>query len=130
MTHLARKLKLADYFSLAFGAMVGTAWLVVMDDLLQRGGPFGAMLGFAAGALMLLPVGFVYGKLVRAMPDAAGEVAYTARFFPTPVSFITGWMMFLAYFLTCPFEALAAGRIAGYLFPSLNQLSLRGCCGR
>ena len=124
MTHLARKLKLADYFSLAFGAMVGTAWLVVMDDLLQRGGPFGAMLGFAAGALMLLPVGFVYGKLVRAMPDAAGEVAYTARFFPTPVSFITGWMMFLAYFLTCPFEALAAGRIAGYLFPSLNQLEL------
>ena len=124
MTHLARKLKLADYFSLAFGAMVGTAWLVVMDDLLQRGGPLGAMLGFTAGALMLLPVGFVYGKLVRAMPDAAGEVAYTARFFPTSVSFTTGWMMFLAYFLTCPFEALAAGRIAGYLFPSLNQLEL------
>src|SRR5262249_30850420 len=114
MTHLARKLKLVDYFALAFGAMVGTAWLVVMDDLL----------GFTAGAFMLLPVGYVYGRLVRAMPDAAGEVAYTARFFPTPVSFITGWMMFLAYFLTCPFEALAAGRITGYLFPSLNKLEL------
>src|SRR5215468_11634870 len=124
MTHLARKLKLVDYFALAFGAMVGTAWLVVMDDLLERGGPLGALLGFTAGAFMLLPIGYVYGKLVRAMPDAAGEVAYTARFFPTPVSFITGWMMFLAYFLTCPFEALAAGRIAGYLFPSLNQLEL------
>ena len=124
MTHLARKLKLADYFSLAFGAMVGTAWLVVMDDLLERGGPLGALLGFAAGALMLLPVGFVYGKLVRAMPDAAGEVAYTALFFPKSVSFLTGWMMFLAYFLTCPFEALAAGRITGYLFPALNQIEL------
>ena len=124
MTHLARKLKLVDYFALAFGAMVGTAWLVVMDDLLQRGGPLGALLGFTAGALMLLPVGYVYGRLVKAMPDAAGEVAYTARFFPTSVSFITGWMMFLAYFLTCPFEALAAGRITGYLFPSLNKLEL------
>ena len=124
MTHLARKLKLVDYFALAFGAMVGTAWLVVMDDLLERGGPLGALLGFTAGAFMLLPVGYVYGRLVRAMPDAAGEVAYTARFFPTPVSFITGWMMFLAYFLTCPFEALAAGRITGYLFPSLNKLEL------
>lgn len=124
MTHLARKLQLVDYFALAFGAMVGTAWLVVMDDLLQRGGPLGAMLGFTAGALMLLPIGFVYGKLVRAMPDAAGEVAYTARFFPRPVSFVTGWMMFLGYFLTCPFEALAAGRITGYLFPSLNQVEL------
>jgi amino acid transporter len=124
MTHLARKLRFIDYFALAFGVMVGTAWLVVMDDLLQRGGPLGALLGFTAGALMLLPIGYVYGKLVRAMPDAAGEVAYTARFFPTSVSFVTGWMMFLAYFLTCPFEALAAGRITGYLFPSLNTLEL------
>jgi amino acid transporter len=33
-------------------------------------------------------------------------------------------MMFLAYFLTCPFEALAAGRITGYLFPSLNSREL------
>jgi basic amino acid/polyamine antiporter, APA family len=73
---------------------------------------------------MLLPVGYVYGKLVIAMPDAGGEVAYTARFFPESVSFITGWMMFLAYFLTCPFEALAAGRITGYLFPFLNTMPL------
>jgi amino acid transporter len=33
-------------------------------------------------------------------------------------------MMFLAYLLTCPFEALAAGRITGYLFPSLNSIEL------
>ena len=124
MTTLARKLRLVDYFALGFGAMVGTAWLVVMDDILHRGGPLGAILGFTAGALMLLPIGYVYGKLVVAMPDAGGEVAYTARFFPKSVSFVTGWMLFLGYFLTCPFEALAAGRITGYLFPSLNTVPL------
>jgi amino acid transporter len=73
---------------------------------------------------MLLPIGYVYGQLVRAIPDAAGEAAYVARFFPPSVSFATGWMMFLSYFLTCPFEALAAGRISGYLFPSLNRFEL------
>jgi basic amino acid/polyamine antiporter, APA family len=124
MTKLARKLRLFDYFALAFGVMVGTGWLVVMDDILQRGGPLGAILGFTAGALMLLPVGYVYGRLVQAIPDAAGEVAYTARFFPPIVSFVTGWVMLLAYWLTCPFEALAAGRISGYLFPSLNTFEL------
>jgi amino acid transporter len=115
---------LIDYFALGFGVMVGTAWLVVMDDILQRGGPLGALLGFTTGALMLVPIGYVYGQLVRAIPDAAGEAAYVARFFPPSVSFGTGWMMFLSYFLTCPFEALAAGRIAGYLFPSLNRFEL------
>src|ERR1700674_3149587 len=124
MASLAHKLRLVDYFALAFGVMVGTAWLVVMDDILQRGGPLGAMLGFTTGALMLLPIGYVYGQLVRAIPDAAGEAAYVARFFPPSVSFATGWMMFLSYFLTCPFEALAAGRITGYLFPSLNRFEL------
>jgi APA family basic amino acid/polyamine antiporter len=124
MTTLARKLRLVDYFALAFGVMVGTAWLVVMDDILQRGGPLGAILGFTAGALVLLPIGFVYGQLVKAIPDAAGEAAYVANFFPPGVSFATGWMMFLSYFLTCPFEALAAGRIGGYLFPALNTVEL------
>ena len=124
MTTLARKLRLIDYFALGFGTMVGTGWLVVMDDILQRGGPLGAILGFTGGALTLLPIGYVYGKLVKLIPDAASEVAYTARVLPSGVSFVTGWMMFLAYFLTCPFEALAAGRITGYLFPSLNSFEL------
>ncbi len=124
MTNLARKLRLVDYFALGFGVMVGTAWLVVMDDILSRGGPLGAALGFTAGALILLPIGYVYGQLVKQIPDAAGEAAYVARFFPPSVSFATGWMMFLSYFLTCPFEALAAGRISGYLFPSLNTMEL------
>jgi basic amino acid/polyamine antiporter, APA family len=124
MTLLARRLRLLDYFTLGFGVMVGTAWLVVMDDILRRGGPLGAVLGFTVGALLLLPIGHVYGQLVMAIPDAAGEVAYTARFFPESISFATGWMMFLTYFLTCPFEALAAGRILGYIFPSLNRIQV------
>jgi basic amino acid/polyamine antiporter, APA family len=124
MTKLARKLRLFDFFALAFGVMVGTGWLVVMDDILQRGGPLGAILGFTAGAIMLLPVAYIYGKLVQAIPDAAAEIAYTARFFSPIISFVTGWTMLLAYWLTCPFEALAAGRISGYLFPSLNTFEL------
>jgi amino acid transporter len=124
MTTLARKLRLMDYFALGFGVMVGTAWLVVMDDILKRGGPLGAILGFTAGALMLLPIGYVYGQLVKEIPDAAGEAAYVAKFFPPGVSFATGWLTFLSYFLTCPFEALAAGRISGYLFPALNRIEL------
>ena len=124
MNTLAHRLRLADYFALAFGVMVGTAWLVVMDDILQRGGPLGALLGFTAGALMVLPIGYVYGRIVPMVPDEAGEAAYLAQFFPRAVSFATGWMVLLSYFLTCPFEGLAAGRIAGYLFPSLNTHEL------
>jgi basic amino acid/polyamine antiporter, APA family len=130
MTQLARKLRITDYFSLGWGTMVGVGWLVVMDDWLLRGGPLGGILGFAIGGILLLPIGYVYGKLVMAMPDAAGEIAYTASVFPRPVSFYTGWMMMLAYFIVCPWEAVAVGRIAGYIFPALDSIELYRVAGK
>jgi basic amino acid/polyamine antiporter, APA family len=130
MTELARKLRVVDYFTLGWGTMVGVGWLVVMDDWLLRGGPLGGILGFAIGGSLLLPIGYVYGKLVAAMPDASGEVAFTSKVFPKPVSFATGWMMTLAYFIVCPWEAVAVGRIAAYIFPALDSMELYQIAGR
>ncbi len=130
LTHLARKLRIVDYFSLGWGTMVGVGWLVVMDDWLSRGGPLGGILGFAIGGLLLLPIGYVYGKWVVALPDASGEVAYTAKAFPRPVSFYTGWLMMLSYFIVCPWEAVAVGRIAGAIVPPLNRIELYHVSGK
>jgi amino acid transporter len=130
MPRLARKLRVTDYFTLAWGSMVGVGWLVVMDDWLLRGGALGALLGFAIGGALLFPIGCVYGKLVAAMPDAAGEIAYTAAAFSRTVSFSTGWMMMLAYFIVCPWEAVAVGRIAGYIFPALDSIEIYRVAGR
>jgi len=128
--NLARKLRVTDYFTLGWGTMVGVGWLVVMDDWLGRGGPVGAILGFAIGGVLLLPIGYVYSQLVMAIPDASAEVAYTAKVFSQPISFATGWMMVLAYFIVCPWEAVAAGRIAGYIFPQLNSFALYSIAGK
>jgi APA family basic amino acid/polyamine antiporter len=130
MPVLARKLRLHDYFALAFGTMIGTGWLVLMDDWLGRGGPLGAALAFAIGGIILLPVGYVYGQWVKRLPDAAGEAAYTAQVFPPVVSYFTGWMMFLAYFIVCPWEAVALGKIAAYIFPWLDSFELYRVAGQ
>jgi len=130
MTQLARKLRVVDYFTLGWGTMVGVGWLVVMDDWLGRGGPLGGVLGFAIGGALLLPIGYIYGQLVAAMPDAAGEIAYTAKVFPQAVSYATGWMMFLAYFIVCPWEAVALGRIAAFIFPRLDTFEIYRVAGR
>src|ERR1700730_7570922 len=130
MITLARRLRVVDYFTLGWGTMVGVGWLVVMDDWRLRGGTLGGVLGFAIGGALLLPIGYVYGQLVAAMPDAAGEVAYTAKVFPRSVSFATGWMMILAYFIVCPWEAVAVGKIASYIFPGLDSMELYRIAGR
>lgn len=130
MTTLARKLRATDYFTLGWGTMVGVGWLVIMDDWLLRGGALGTLLGFVIGGALLLPVGWVYGRFVIAMPDAAGEIAYTSAVFPRAASFATGWMMTLAYFIVCPWEAVAVGRIAAYIFPRIDSIELYRVAGR
>ena len=46
---LKHALRAREYFTLAFGTMVGVGWMVVIDDWLTRGGAVGAMLGFLIG---------------------------------------------------------------------------------
>jgi APA family basic amino acid/polyamine antiporter len=130
MPTLARKLTLANYFALGFGTMIGTGWVVLMDDWLARGGPLGAMLGFGLGGILLLPVGYIYGQWVRRLPDAAGEAAYTAKVFPPLVSYFTGWIMLLAYFIVCPWEAVVVGKLAAYIFPQLDTFELYRVAGQ
>ena len=79
---LARKLRLVDYFALGWGTMVGVGWLVVMDDWLLRGGVLGAILGFAIGGALLLPIGYVYGQLVARSPMRQVRSHTPPKFFP------------------------------------------------
>ena len=121
---LRRVMRARDYFTLAFGSIVGVGWLILLDDWLARGGPVGAMLGFLVGGVALIPIIYVYGRLAARLPESATEVAYTAAVFPRAVSFAAGWAMALGYVIVCPFEAVAMGRLAAYAFPQMNEFEL------
>jgi basic amino acid/polyamine antiporter, APA family len=129
-SRLTKSLGALEYFTFGFGSMVGVGWLVIMDDWLARGGPGGAMLGFLGGTLLLLPVALTYGRLVRAIPDAGAEIAYTERVFPRSVSFAAGWMMVLAYAIVCPWEAVAIGNLLARIVPAMNDIPLYSVAGK
>jgi amino acid transporter len=122
--HLRRALRATEYFTIAFGSMIGVGWVIVMDDWLDRGGPGGAILGFLAGGFALVPVAYVYGRLTERFADAGSEVAFAEVVFPRVVSFAVGWLMLLAYVIVPPWEAVAIGRLAAYLVPDLNSFEL------
>jgi amino acid transporter len=128
--HLARTLSVVEFFTFGFGTMVGVGWVVLIDDWLSRGGPGGAMLGFLAGGLLLLPVARTYGRLVREIPDAGSEIAYAEGVFPAAVSFAAGWTMVLAYAIVCPWEAVAIGNLLARVFPAMNSLPLYTLAGK
>jgi amino acid transporter len=126
---LRRALWSTEYFTLAFGSIVGVGWMVVLEDWYRRGGSVGAMLGFLLGGIALGPVAYVYGRLAERMPESGSEVAYTAVVFPRAVSFASGWALTLTYIMVVPWEAVAMGRIAAYSFPDLNRFALYEVAG-
>jgi APA family basic amino acid/polyamine antiporter len=126
---LHRSLSAVEYFTFGFGSMVGVGWLVIMDDWLGRGGPAGAALGFLVGGLLLLPIAATYGRLVRDLPDAGAEIAYTDGVFPRFLSFATGWTMVLAYAIVCPWEAVAIGNLLARVLPGLNTIPMYSVAG-
>lgn len=127
---LHKTLTTVEYFTFSFGSMVGVGWVVLIDDWLSRGGPVGAMLAFALGGALLMPVALTYGRLVRRIPDAGAEIAYAEGVFPPAIAFATGWSMVLAYAIVCPWEAVAVGNVLARAIPQLDVWPLYEIAGR
>lgn len=122
---LGKKLSLFDFFAIGFGAIIGVGWVISVGDWINLGGgPLSVILAFAAGALMLLPIGKVYGNLSSQYAKAGGALVYARMAFGKRFGFLTGWFLALGYIMLCPWEVIAIGQIAETLFPALRTIPL------
>ncbi|MFR0558402.1 bifunctional amino acid transporter/iron-containing alcohol dehydrogenase [Pseudoscardovia radai] len=110
-----------DILVIAFGAMIGWAWVVSSGDWIDRGGVIGAMLGFGLGGIMIFFIGLTYAELTPAMPDCGGEHVFSYRAMGPTGSFVCTWAIILGYVSVVCFEACALPTIVTYLFPSFLQ---------
>ncbi len=72
---LVRGLTLITLFTLITGAMVGMAWAILANVLLDRAGP-AVVLSLAIAAFLSLFIGLCFAELCSAMPYAGGEYIY------------------------------------------------------
>ena len=114
---LGKELKARQYFTLAFGNIIGVGWIIVLGRWLEQGGPLGTLLAFAVGALVMMAIGLCYAELAAMMPVAGGEFAYAYEVYGTKIAFSIGWFLALAYVATTIFEAVSFGWIMGALWP-------------
>ena len=90
---MKKTLSLWNFFTIGFGAIIGTGWVLQVGDwMVVGGGPVPAMIAFLLGAIFLVPVGAVFGELTAAIPISGGIVEYVDRSFGRTLSYITGWL--------------------------------------
>jgi APA family basic amino acid/polyamine antiporter len=116
-TGLRRAVGRRGFFALSFGAIVGSGWIIVLGDWLQRAGPGGTVLGFVAGGATMALVALCYGELSARFPTAGGELLYTRAAFGRRVGFLIAWYLTLYAVSACAFEAVAFGVLLRTLLP-------------
>lgn len=108
-----------DTLAIAFGAMIGFGWIVLVGGFLEGAGSAGAVLAFLSGGLVVVLVGFTYAELVAAMPRAGGEHNYALRGLGSRGAFVASWAIALGYISVVAFEAVALPQTVLYLAPDM-----------
>lgn len=124
-TGMVKSLSLWNFFTIGFGAIIGTGWILLVGDWMKLGGgPIPAAIAFVIGAVFLLPVGAVFGELTAAIPISGGTVEYVDRTFGRTASFVTAWFLALGNAIIVPWESIAIANLAGELMPFLKTVKL------
>jgi basic amino acid/polyamine antiporter, APA family len=119
-----------QFFALAIGVIIGSAWVVLVGDLLQLGGPGGAILGFTAGGFVMIVVAAAYGELASRIPVAGGEFIFAYRLFGRRLGFLVGWLITLYLVASTAFEAIALAAILQALIPAIRGPALYSLLGQ
>ena len=114
---LDRGLTAAQCFTIGFGSIIGTGWLLVLGSWLGQAGPLGAILAFAAGGVLMMGVSLCYAEMATTLPVSGGEVAFAYQAFGERTSFAIGWLLALVYIAVTAFEAISAAWLIGALVP-------------
>jgi amino acid transporter len=117
---LSRSISSLQYFTLAFGCVVGVAWMIILGDIVSKAGPGGAALALAIGGAGVLLVAFCYAEVAGVRPHAGGELVYAYELGGSGASFAIGWTLTLLYVATCAFEAISIGAVTNMLFPGVT----------
>lgn len=106
-----------DVLALAFGAMIGWGWVILVGGWILKAGTLGAMSAFVIGGIMVIFVGLVYAELTAAMPECGGANVFSRRALGKNASFVCTWALILGYVGVVAFEACALPNVVEYLLP-------------
>jgi basic amino acid/polyamine antiporter, APA family len=107
------------FFTLSFGSIVGSGWVVILGDWLEKAAPGGALLGLLIGSGVMMLIGLCYAELATRLPGLGGEFLYTLKSFGPFPAFIVAWFISLTAVAVGSFEGIALAWLLTTLIPQL-----------
>lgn len=119
-TKLKKSMGPGAIWAVAVGSIIGWGCFIQGAAWTERaGGPLPVFLGFLAGGLLMVVIGYSYSYMIAKFPVAGGEFAYAYKGFGKTASYVCGWMLSLGYLSIVALNATALPVLATYLFPGV-----------
>jgi S-methylmethionine transporter len=105
---------------IAMGGVIGSGLFLSSGYTISQAGPFGAVLAYLLGALLVYLVMACLGELAVAYPVAGAFHIYAARSIGPATGFTTAWLYWLCWAVALGSEFTASGILMQRWFPGVD----------
>ncbi len=116
--HLERKMSSRHMLMLSLGGVIGTGLFLSSGYTINQAGPFGTVLAYAVGALIVYLVMMCLAELSVAMPWTGSFHVYTTKFLGPGTGFTVAVLYWLTWTIALGSEFTASGIIMQQWFPN------------
>ena len=117
-----KAMTLTDATMLVAGSMIGSGIFIVSADISRKvGSPFFLLVAWILTGVITVLGALAYGELAAMYPRAGGQYVFLRESMGPLMGFLYGWTLFVVIQTgTIAAVAVAFGRFAGVLFPSIS----------
>jgi APA family basic amino acid/polyamine antiporter len=121
-SEFVKAMTLTDATMLVAGSMIGSGIFIVSADIARKvDSPFLVLLAWILTGVITLLGALAYGELAAMYPRAGGQYVFLRESMGPLMGFLYGWTLFVVIQTgTIAAVAVAFGRFAGVLFPSIS----------
>lgn len=115
-----RKMQSRHLVMLSLGGVIGTGLFLSTGYTIQQAGPFGTILSYLVGALVVYLVMLCLGELSVHMPETGAFHSYAAKYIGPGTGYTVAWLYWLTWTVALGSEFTAAGLLMQRWFPSIT----------
>ena len=116
---LERRMSKRHLMMISFGGVIGTGLFLSTGYTINQAGPFGTVLAYAIGAVIVYLVMMCLGELSVAMPFTGAFHVYARRFIGPATGFVTAVLYWLTWTVALGSEFTGAAIIMNGWFPGV-----------
>lgn len=115
-----RTMKTRHLIMLSLGGVIGPGFFNSTGHVIGQAGPFGTLLAYLIGSLVVYMVMLCLGELTVHMPETGSFHTYTAKFIGPATGYVVAWLYWLTWAVALGYSFIVAGKCMQFWLPQID----------